>query len=314
MLTPVQNVSFTAFTLNGFHDLGEWRPILTIPYLVMFLLSTTANLTIIYLITSQKALHSPMCILIGLTAVVDLSMPIFCVPHMLLSLIFNWKGISLEGCLVQMFCVYFVGALRSTILLWMALDRFFAICRPLYYHKYMEMANFLKFIIFPVIRNLFFITTMVSWAGKLTFCATNEMDHCFCEHMALVQLGCGDISINNALGLLGVFLTVTVDFILITISYIIILSSILRSGKACLKAVNTCITHIIVMTVSLAFALIAFMSYRIRNNISPSIRVFLSTMYLLFPSCFNPIIYGVRTKEIREQFLKFLNHLKVFPR
>ncbi|XP_047676764.1 olfactory receptor 52K1-like [Tachysurus fulvidraco] len=314
MLATVQNISFVTFTLNGFHDLGEWRPILTIPYLAMFLLSSCANLTIIYLIISQRVLHSPMCILIGLMAVVDLSLPIFCVPNMLLSFLFDWKGISLVGCLVQMFFIHFVGTFHSTILLWMALDRFFAICRPLYYHKYMGITNLLKFIIFPVIRNVFLITTMVSWAGKLNFCATHEIDHCFCEHMALVQLACGDISINNALGLLAIFLTITADFILISISYIIILSSVLKSGKSCLKAFNTCITHIIVMTVSLAFALIAFMSYRIRNNISPSIRVFLSTMYLLFPSCFNPIIYGVRTKEIREQFLKIIKHVKVFPK
>ncbi|KAK2831452.1 hypothetical protein Q7C36_016538 [Tachysurus vachellii] len=314
MLATVQNISFITFTLTGFHDLGEWRPILTIPYLVMFLLSSSANLTIIYLIISQRALHSPMCILICLMAVVDFSLPIFCVPNMLLSFLFDWKGISLVSCLMQMFFIHFVGTFHSTILLWMALDRFFAICRPLYYHKYMGITNLLKFIIFPVIRNVFLITTMVSWAGKLTFCATNEIDHCFCEHMALVQLACGDISINNALGLLAIFLTITADFILISISYIVILSSVLKSGKSCLKAFNTCITHIIVMTVSLAFALIAFMSYRIRNNISPSIRVFLSTMYLLFPSCFNPIIYGVRTKEIREQFLKIMKHVKVFPK
>ncbi|XP_060754077.1 olfactory receptor 52K1-like [Neoarius graeffei] len=314
MLAPVQNSSFTTFALTGFHDLGEWEPILSIPYLLMFLLSSASNLTIIYLITSKRALHSPMCILIGLMAVVDFSLPIFCVPNMLLSFLFNWKGISLVGCLVQMFCIHCVGTFHSTILLWMALDRFFAICRPLYYHKYMKMPSFLKFVIFPIIRNVFLITTMVSWAGKLTFCATNEIDHCFCEHMALVQLACGDITINNAIGLLGIFLTVTADFIFITVSYIVILSSVLRSGKACLKAANTCITHLIVMAVSLTFALTALMPYRLRNNFSPSSRVFLSTMYILFPSCFNPIIYGVRTKEIREQFLKFMKHFKVFPK
>ncbi|XP_026790913.1 olfactory receptor 52K1-like [Pangasianodon hypophthalmus] len=314
MLAPVQNISFTTFTLTGFHDLGEWRPILSIPYFLMFLLSSISNLTLIYLIISQRVLHSPMCILIGLMAVLHLSLPIFCIPNMLLSFLFDWKEISLVGCLVQMFFIHCAGTFQSTILLWMALDRFFAICKPLYYHNYMRMTNFLKFIIFPVIRNVFLSTTMVSWAGKLTFCATNEIDHCFCEHMALVQLACGDISINNAIGLLVVFLTMTADFIFIIISYIAIFSSLLRSGKTCLKAVNTCITHIIVMTVSLTFALIAFMSYRIRNNFSPSSRVFMSTMYLIFPSCFNPIIYGVRTKEIREQFLKFLNHVKVFPK
>ncbi|XP_072547200.1 olfactory receptor 52K1-like [Salminus brasiliensis] len=305
----VQNFSFINFKLSGFHNLGEWRPFLFIPYLFMFLLSTTSNSILIYLIISQKALHSPMCVLIGLMAVVDLSLPIFFVPNMLLSFLFNWNEISLVGCLVQMFCLLCVGTFQSTLLVWMALDRFFAICRPLYYHKYMQMPNFLKYIIVPLIRNIILIVTIVSSAGKLFFCAANEIDHCFCEHMAVVQLACGDISINNLIGLVATFLIPTADFVFITLSYLVILGSVLKSGKSHLKAINTCITHIIVMTFTLTFALIAFLSYRIRNNFSSNIRVFLSTMYLLFPSCFNPIIYGVRTKEIREQFLKFMNRV-----
>ncbi|XP_036452826.1 olfactory receptor 52K1-like [Colossoma macropomum] len=309
----VQNFSFITFKLSGFHDLGEWRPFLFIPYFLMFLLSTLSNSILIYLIVSKRALHSPMCVLIGLMAVVDLCLPIFFVPNMLLSFLFNWKGISLVGCLIQMFCLHYVGTFQSTLLAWMAVDRFFAICRPLYYHKYMEIPTFLKFIIVPLIRNVILIVMIVSLAGKLSFCVTDEIDHCFCEHMALVQLACGDISINNLVGLLAAFLIPTVDFIFFTLSYIIMLASVLKSGKSHLKAINTCVTHIIVMAVTLTFALIAFLSYRIRNNFSSSIRVFLSTMYLLFPSCFNPIIYGVRTKEIREQFLKCLNQIKVLP-
>uniref|UniRef100_A0A3B1IIY3 Olfactory receptor 52K2-like n=1 Tax=Astyanax mexicanus TaxID=7994 RepID=A0A3B1IIY3_ASTMX len=309
----VQNSTFTTFKLNGFRDLGEWRPILSIPYFLMFLLSTTSNSVLIYLIASQRNLHTPMCILIGLMAVVDLCLPIFFVPNMLLNFLFDQKWISLAGCLIQMFCIHFVGAFQSTLLVWMALDRFFAICRPLYYHKYMEIPNFLKFIIVPLFRNGLLNITMVFLAGKRTFCV-DEMDHCFCEHMALVQLACGDISVNNLIGLLTAFLIPTADFVFITVSYIILFVSIMKSGKSHLKAINTCVTHIIVMTVSLTFALIAFMSYRIRNNFSPSSRVFISTMYLLFPSCFNPIIYGVRTKEIREQLLKFINHQKKKPK
>ncbi|XP_053363753.1 olfactory receptor 52K1-like [Clarias gariepinus] len=309
MVAPAQNISFTTFKLNGFLALGEWRPILSIPYLLMFLLSTISNSILIYLIISQRALHSPMCVLIGLMAVVDLCLPIFFVPNMLISFIFNWNGISLLGCLAQMFFLHVVGTFQSTILLWMALDRFFAICRPLYYHTYMKIPNCLKFIMLPVIRNVLLIIIIVSWAGKLSFCVTNEIDHCFCEHMAVVQLACGDISINNLLGLLAIFLITTIDVFLVILSYSIILSYVLKTGKGSVKAINTCITHIIVMIVTATFALIAFMSYRIRNNFSSSNRVFLSTMYLLFPSCFNPIIYGVRTKEIREHFFKFMNHL-----
>ncbi|XP_077063463.1 olfactory receptor 52K2-like [Siphateles boraxobius] len=308
-----QNISFTDFNLIGFYSLGEWRPFLFIPFFLMFLLSITANSIIIYLIICQKSLHSPMYVLIGLMAVVDLISPIFFVPNMLLSFLFNWSEISLTGCLIQMFCIHYVGAFQSTLLFWMALDRYFAICKPLYYHKYMEISNFLKFMIVPVIRNGLLNIIMVSLAGKLLFCLTNVIDHCFCEHMALVQLACGDISINNLAGLLSAFLIPTADFILITASYAVIFVSVFRSGKANMKAINTCITHIIVMTCSLIFALIAFMSYRIRNNFSTSSRVFVSTMYLLFPSCFNPIVYGVRTKEIRQKFLQFIKEVKVFP-
>ncbi|XP_016314627.1 putative olfactory receptor 52P1 [Sinocyclocheilus anshuiensis] len=222
----------------------------------------------------------------------------YILPNMIFSFLFNLGGISVDGCLIQMFCLHFVGAFQTTLLLWMALDRYFAICRPLYYHKYMEIPNFVKSVVVPVIRNGLLIVTMVSLAGKLTFCVTNVIDHCFCEHMALVQLACGDITINNIVGLSTAFLIPTADCILIAASYVVIFASVFRSGKAQMKAINTCITYLIVISGSLIFALIAFMSYRIRNYFSSSSHVFVSTMYLHFPSCFNPIVYGVRTKEM----------------
>ncbi|XP_036454941.1 olfactory receptor 52K1-like [Colossoma macropomum] len=310
---PADNVSFTTFKLNGFYSLGEWRRFLFIPYFFMFVLSTTFNSILIFLIITQRALHSPMFVLIGLMAVVDLTMPMIIVPHMLLSFLFDWNGISLVGCLTQIFCIQYVGSYQSTLLLWMSLDRFFAICRPLSYHNYMQMPNFLKFIIVPVIRNILLNIAMITLAGKLNFCMKNEIDHCFCEHMGLVQLACGDTSVNNLLGLVSAFLIPAADFVLIAVSYVMIFASVMKSGKSSMKAINTCLTHIIVMTFSLIFVLTAFLSYRIRNNFSPNIRSFISTMYVLFPSCFNPVIYGVRTKEIRQQFFKFFNHVKVLP-
>ncbi|XP_056611971.1 olfactory receptor 52E8-like [Triplophysa dalaica] len=309
---PEQNHTFSDFTLNGFHSLEEWRPLLFIPFFLIFLLSITANSTLIYLIKSQRSLHSPMYVLIGFMALSDLTLPMVFVPHMLLNLLFNWSGISLNGCLMQMFCIYFAGSFHSTLLFWMALDRYFAICKPLYYHKYMEIGNFMKFIIGPVMRNALLVVTMVSLAGRLSFCS-NIIDHCLCEHMALVQLACGDISINNFVGLFSAFLIPTTDFILIAASYCVIFVSVFRSGKGHLKAINTCITHLIVMSLSLTFALIAFMLYRIRNEISSSGRIIISILYLLVPSCINPLIYGWRTKEIRLTFLRFIKIYKVLP-
>ncbi|KAM6970088.1 olfactory receptor 52E4-like [Aplochiton taeniatus] len=300
----VRNASYTHFILDGFSDLGELRPLLFIPYLCILILAIAANSFLLYIIISTRALHSPMCILIASMALVDLCVPVLFVPNMLVSLAFNLRGISLEGCLVQMFCIHFMSTFQSTLLLWMALDRYFAICTPLFYHKRMTFRSFLSFVIPAVTRNFVLTTLVIGLAGKHTFCF-NKMDHCFCEHMALMQLSCGNVSINNLLGLLGVFTIPVADFVLISASYVVIFFSIFnRSGKPNMKAINTTVTHVIVMIVNLSVALIALLSYRTSNNMSTSSRVFLSTMYLLFPTCFNPIVYGFRTTEIRKQALK----------
>ncbi|KAM3875082.1 olfactory receptor 52K1-like [Diretmus argenteus] len=300
----MENVSHTYFILNGFDELGEMRPLLSIPFFFMFLLSISANSLLLYVIVSQRVLHSPMYILIALLACVDLSQLFFFLPSMLLNFLFDLRGISLTGCLTQMHCIHFTGAFQSSFLVWMALDRYFAICTPLYYHNSMALPGFLKFVIPLLIRNFLLNTVLVSLAGRLPYCLTNIMDHCFCEHMALVKLACGNTSINNLAGLMTIFLISVTDFIIVTVSYVVIFRSVFRSGTSGAKALNTCVTHIIVISVNLIILLTAFLSYRIRNNLSPSSRVFFSTMYLLFPGCFNPIIYGLRTKEIRQQILR----------
>uniref|UniRef100_A0A8C4DAI8 G-protein coupled receptors family 1 profile domain-containing protein n=1 Tax=Dicentrarchus labrax TaxID=13489 RepID=A0A8C4DAI8_DICLA len=314
----MENVSsHKYFILDGFNKLGVLRPVLFIPFFIMFIVSLSANSLLLYVIVSQRSLHSPMYILIAGMACVDLSLPVFFVPNMLLSFLFDWRGISLSGCLVQMYFLHLFGAFQSTLLLWMALDRYFAICTPLYYQESMALPRFLKFVIPLMIRNVFLVSLVVGLAGSLSFCFRNVLDHCFCEHMALVELACGSTAVNNLMGLISVFLIPVVDFIIITASYIVIFSSVLSSGKSGVKALHTCVTHIVVMTVSLIIILTAFLSYRIRNGLPSAVRVFFSIMYLFFPSCFNPIIYGIRTAEIRQHILKTLTCdytlIKIYP-
>ncbi|XP_031696520.1 olfactory receptor 52E4-like [Anarrhichthys ocellatus] len=294
------------FILDGFGELGVLRPVLFLPFSVMFVVSLSANSLLLYVVVSRRSLHSPMCVLIAGMALVDLSLPVFFVPHMLLSFLFDWRGISLTGCLVQMYLIHFVAAFQSTLLVWMALDRYFAICMPLTYHEQMALPKFLRFIVPLVVRNILMISLFVSLAGTLSFCASNVVNHCFCEHMALVQLACGSTAINNLVGLMTIFLNPVADFIFIAASYVVIFSSVLKSGNSGAKALHTCVTHILVITASLTISLVAFLSYRITNGLPAAVRVFFSTMYLLFPSCFNPIIYGMRTAGIKKHILRTL--------
>ncbi|XP_006628016.2 olfactory receptor 52E8-like [Lepisosteus oculatus] len=302
------NFSHTEFLLIGFYELEEQRWLLFFPFLLMFMLSTVANSALIFVIRTQRSLHSPMCVLIGAMAFVDLSMPTIFIPKMLLSFLFNWNGISLLGCLIQMFFVHFVGSFQSSILLWMALDRYAAICIPLRYNDFMNLSNFLKFTVVTILRNCTFVVIVVVLAGNLPYCSSNVIDHCFCEHMALVSMACGSTVTNSIVGLVAVFCITTVDCVCIVISYVKIFYSIFikASGKSSRKAIHTCTTHIIVMCVSYTCTITAYLSYRVKNSIPPNIRVLISIIHILIPCCFNPIIYGLRTKEIREQLVKLV--------
>ncbi|KAK6486445.1 olfactory receptor 52E4-like [Huso huso] len=311
----VGNHSYTDFILIGFPGFSEYKPYIYIPFFLMFLVAVVGNSVIIFVIKTQTSLHSPMYFLIFAIAIMDLSAPITFVPNMFLNLVLNLNGISLGGCLVQMFFVHLISSFESTILLVMALDRYVAICNPLRYNDYMNSSTFYKLSVAFLIRNGLLVSLIIILASTLSFCFSNVIEHFYCEHMALVGLACGETAKNSIMGLLAIFCIPVIDLLCICYSYINIFCAVLKSasGKARQKAVHTCGTHLIVIFVSYLLALCSYLAYRIRNSMSPDVHILTSLLCILFPCCFNPIIYGVRTKEIREHILKMVKGKKIHP-
>ncbi|XP_040902226.1 olfactory receptor 51E2 [Toxotes jaculatrix] len=302
-----RNFSHSTFVFRGFPELQKYRQLLALPFSVSYLSVLLGNSLLVHVIRRVESLHSPMYLLICTLCIVDILVVTAIIPNMLLSLLFDWDEISLAGCLTQMFFTHFLSSVESTLLLAMALDRYVAICQPLRYAEIIDSSMFVRLLVFTLVRSVSIMATLVGLAGSLWFCNSNVIRHCYCDHMALVSLACDSTEKNSAAGLAVIICFVGMDISLIFLSYMKILSVVLRAavaGEDRWKAFHTCGTHLIVMMCFYLVGSITFLSHNLNIPIPTDVNTFMGLMYILLPATVNPIIYGVRTKEIRNGFFR----------
>uniref|UniRef100_A0A670IDY6 Olfactory receptor n=1 Tax=Podarcis muralis TaxID=64176 RepID=A0A670IDY6_PODMU len=298
------NVSYTDFLLLAFPGLQESRYLLAIPFFCLYLIIVAGNSILIH--TAEESLHSPMCLLIALLLAVNICGTATILPKMLLSFLLRASRISLAECLVQMFFLYFTSVLDCSVLLMMALDRYVAICHPLRYADIMTTRLLVLLTLASMLRSLFVVSPVVILASRVSFCRSDVISHFACEHMALMRLSCSDISINKAVGMAMRCVDVILDFSILLASYSQIVRTALKiaSGNVRHKAFHTCGTHLIVLFVSYSSRLSSSIVFRLAKSASQDVHNLISAVYLLFPWAVHPVIYGVRTKEIRESLRK----------
>ena len=135
----------------------------------------------------------------------------------------------------------------------------------------------------------------------------------FCDNFSLLSLSCGDdLTINNVYGLaITAFMHVTtVTIQLFSYIQILVTCHMNKQSDAKSKAVNTCLAQIIAFFLFEIVALFTIMSYRF-PNISSNARNACGMMIFLILPVLNPIIYGMKTKDIRTTFFRVLKKRKM---
>nr|XP_056714779.1 olfactory receptor 52K1-like [Euleptes europaea] len=300
------NTSYTEFLLLPFPGIQGSRYLLAIPFFCLFVIIVMANSVLIYTVKVEANLHSPMYLLIALLFAVNICGTSTVLPKMLQSVVFHASHISLTGCLVQMFFLYLSTALDCNILLMMALDRYVAICHPLRYMDIMTTRLLVLLSLASFVCTLFVVGPVVILASRVRFCRSNVIRHFACEHMALMRLSCSDISVNKMVGMVlrCIYNIINLSFLLASYCKIIQTALKISSGNVRHKAFHTCGTHLIVIFICYTSRLSSSIVFRIAKSASADVHNLISTLYLLFPWAVYPVIYGVRTKEIRDNLLK----------
>uniref|UniRef100_A0A8D2AVQ9 Olfactory receptor n=1 Tax=Sciurus vulgaris TaxID=55149 RepID=A0A8D2AVQ9_SCIVU len=299
---------FTSFLLTGVPGLEDFQIWISIPFSFMYFLAVIGNGLVIAVVASDRSLHEPMYLFLTMLALNDVLLCTATVPKMLL--IF-WQGPSLStfaACLTQMFLVHALFLSESAVLLAMAFDRYVAICAPLHYATLLTGSLIGKVGLALVARSVVVVTPGVLLILRLHFCRSNVIHHTYCENMGIAKLACNSITLNSIYGLTAALLTTGLDCIFISLSYWLILRTVfqLPSREARKKAFGTCGAHICVILTFYTLAFFSFFTHRFGHhvNIPRYIHILLANLYVVVPPRLNPVIYGVRTKQIRERVVR----------
>ncbi|XP_006112611.4 olfactory receptor 52E8-like [Pelodiscus sinensis] len=300
----------STFILLGIPGL-EWAHVwISIPFCAMYVITILGNFTILYIVKKESSLHEPMYYFLCMLAITDLVLSTSTLPTMLSIFWFISREISFSACLTQMYFVHSFAAIESGIYVAMALDRYVAICHPLRHSTILTNRVVAKIALAVVLRGAVLALPYPILASQWPYCRTNVIPHTHCEHMRVVKLACADISISSYYGLFTLISRISLDVLLITVSYTQILRAIfcLPTKDARLKTFGTCSSHLCAILIFYIPAVFTSLTTRFGYNLPVHFHVLTGNLYLLLPPVLNPIIYGVRTQQIRARLLRLFPH------
>ncbi|NP_001378598.1 olfactory receptor 51F2-like [Equus przewalskii] len=310
-MSTVQNTTTSSiiFLLTGVPGLEAFHTWISIPFCCLYVTALSGNSLILFAIVTQPSFHEPMYHFLSMLSTTDLGLSISTLVTMLGIFWFNAREISFNACLSQMFFIQLFTVMESSVLLAMAFDRFVAISNPLRYGSILTDIKIAQIGVGIITRGTLILTPMVVLLKRLSYCRSHVLHHSYCFHPDVMKLSCTDTRINSAVGLTALVTTAGVDSIFILLSYLLIIKTVLSiaSPEERKKAFSTCISHIgavaifYIPLISLSFV------HRFGQWAPPYVHTLIANAYLLLPPVMNPIIYSVKTKQIRRAVLKVLH-------
>ncbi|XP_003421536.1 olfactory receptor 52A1-like [Loxodonta africana] len=309
----ISNITFfmpSVLTLVGIPGLESVQCWIGIPFFAMYLIAMIGNSLLLTIIKSERSLHEPMYIFLSMLGITDITLATSIVPKMLGIFWFHMPHIYFDSCLLQMWLIHTFQCIESGILLAMALDCYVAICYPLRHAAIFTHQLVTQIGTVVTLRAAIIVAPcLILIKCRLKFYHTTVISHSYCEHMAIVKLAAENVQINKIYGLFVAFTVAGFDLTFITLSYIQIFTTVfhLPQKEGRLKALNTCIAHICVFLQLYLLSFFSFFTHRFGSRIPPYIHILFSSIYLLVPPFLNPLVYGIKTKQICSHVVKMLS-------
>nr|XP_003423562.1 olfactory receptor 4A5-like [Loxodonta africana] len=292
----------TEFVLLGFTQDPEGQRLLTVVFLLIYIVTMVGSLLIVMTVVVSPSLGSPMYFFLAYLSFIDAVYSTAISPKMIVDLLCDKKTISFSACMGQLFIEYLFGGAEVFLLVAMAYDRYVAICKPLHYLTIMNRQVCILLLVVAWVGGFLHSVVQLLFVYSLPFCGPNVIDHFMCDMYPLLELACSDtyfigltVVANGGVHVYGNFYPSN------TISCGVILRSLkTHSQEGRHKALSTCSSHITV--VALFFVPCIFMYVRPVSNFPTD--KFMTVVYTVITPTLNPLIYTLRNSEMKNAMEK----------
>ncbi|EGV93162.1 olfactory receptor 4F3/4F16/4F29 [Cricetulus griseus] len=268
---------------------------------VFYTASLMGNLLIVFSVTADSNLHSPMYFLLANLSFLDLGCGSVAAPKMIYDLFRKHKSISFGGCITQIFFIHAIGGTEMVLLTAMAFDRYVAICKPLHYLTIMRPGMCILILSVAWILGLIHSVAQLAFVVDLPFCGPNILDSFYCDLPQLIKLACTETNKLEFMVTANSGLISVATFFILIISYIFILVTVRKhSSGGISKALSTLSAHVTVVVLFFG-PLIFFYAWPFPSS---QLNKFLAIFDAVLTPFLNPVIYTFRNKEMKAAMRK----------
>ncbi|XP_025314745.1 olfactory receptor 56A3-like [Canis lupus dingo] len=305
------SVVVSDFLLNCLVRSPSWKFWLSLPLSFLFLLAMGANGVLLVTIQLEASLHEPMYYLLSILSLLDIILCLTVIPKVLAIFWFDLRSISFSACFIQMYIMNCFLGMESCTFMVMAYDRYVAICHPLRYSSIITDQFVARAAMFILARNALLTMFIPILSAQLHYCGKNIIENCICANLSVSKLSCDNVFLNKIYQLIVAWTLLGSDLVLIFLSYLFILKTVLRlkAKGAAAKALSTCGSHFILILFFSTILLVLVFTHIAKKKVSPDIPILLNVLHHVIPAALNPIVYGIRTQEIKEGIRKLLRRV-----